>query len=62
LKIENIENRIQEMEELVVKVCNENKKLKIILKEKQKQELHFDSYMKEFEKVKLLKNPELMSR
>jgi hypothetical protein len=39
------------MEDLIVRVCNENKKLKIILKEKQKQELQFDSYMKEFEKV-----------
>lgn len=39
------------MEELIVRVCQENKKLKMILKEKQKQETHFDSYMKEFEKV-----------
>ena len=40
------------MEDLIVRVCNENKKLKIILKEKQKQEIHFDSYMKEFEKIR----------
>lgn len=46
-----IEARICEMEELFARVCGENKKLKIILTEKRKQETHFESYMKEFEKV-----------
>lgn len=44
------------MEELIVKMCDENKKLKIIIKEKQKQEVQFDSYMREFEKVNMIVN------
>lgn len=39
------------MEELIVRLCQENKKLKLVLKEKKKHEVQFDSYMKEFEKV-----------